>query len=126
MRKKKIIAYRDERIKKIAVNLRKLLVNIVFDEDIRLGNIHFRFLKQRNKQEAQSIQEQRNELLRALEESICMCPGCRKSDKDMIFNPFVEKWWCAPCYQEMKDAYLNDKSFFEEEGEEEYYKTFTL
>ncbi len=126
MKKKKIIAYKDERIKKIAINLRKLLRDVVLDYDSRLGDLSLKAWKQQNKSKSQSIQEQREELLRALSKSICMCPTCRKSDRDMIFNPFVEKWWCAQCYQDMKDTYLNDKSFFEEEGEEEYYKTFTL
>ncbi len=126
MRKKKILAYKDEQIKKIAINLRKSIRKATMKKESELGKLHTKAWKQQNKIKSQSIQQQREQLLEALGKSICMCPRCRKSDRDMIFNPFLEKWWCAQCYQEMRDSYLNDKSLFSEEGEEEYYKTFTL
>ena len=126
MKKKKIIAYRDERIKKVAVNLRMLIDKATMERESELRDLHTKAWKQHSRSKSRSIQQQREQLLGALSESICMCPRCKKSDRDMIFNPFLEEWWCAQCYQDMKNSYYEDKSLFSEEGEEEYYKTFTL
>ena len=121
MKKKKIISYRDDRIKKIARTLRLLIRDAVLDEDSRLGD-----LRSISKRSDYKIQQQREQLLGELDKSICMCSRCRKSDRDMVFNPFLEEWWCTQCYQEMSDFYYKQPSFFNNEHEEEYYKTFTL
>ena len=124
MKKKKIIAYRTEKIKKVAIGLRELIRKATMKRESELGELDT--WKQQNKRKSQSIQQQRYKLLEELGKSICKCPRCRQSDRDMIFNPFLEEWWCAQCYQDMKNSYYEDKSLFSEEGEEEYYKTFTL
>ena len=31
--------------------------------------------------------------------SILSCPVCGQIDKDMIFNPILEKWYCTDCYK---------------------------
>ena len=126
MKKKKIIAYRDERIKKVAFNLRQLVRKATMERDSELGDLHRKAWKQKNRNKSKSIQQQIYNLLEELDKSICMCPRCRKSDRDMIFNPLLEEWWCAQCYQDMRNSYYEDKPLFSEEGEEEYYKTFTL
>lgn len=36
---------------------------------------------------------------RPLRASILLCPVCGQIDKDMIFNPIREKWYCTECYK---------------------------
>lgn len=126
MRKKRIVAYREERIKKIAFNLRQLLRDVVIDYDSYLGGLNSNSWLQDDKEKSYLIQQQRGHLMSALRKSICMCPRCRKSDRDMIFNLGLKEWWCMQCYREMRDCYYEQKSLFSEEGEEEYYKTFVF
>ena len=36
---------------------------------------------------------------RPLRTSILYCPVCGQIDKDMVFNPIREKWYCTECYK---------------------------
>ena len=51
-----------------------------------------------------------NEKLRhILECSICMCPACGRSDRDMIFNPVTKVWFCVDCYELNREYYKHTK-----------------
>lgn len=126
MKDKKIIAYKKERTKKIAFNLRKLIIKVVMDEDRRLGKEK---VKHKSQKERISIEDERNDLLRMLRASICECPCCHQAGRDMYYNASLKKWYCTQCVQEYRDYYRKQKAIhgdlygktYDDEG---FYKTF--
>ena len=44
-----------------------------------------------------------------LDRSICKCPACRRSDRDMIFNPVTKVWFCVHCYELNREYYKHTK-----------------
>ena len=47
---------------------------------------------------------------KALNNSICKCPSCFSSNRDMVFNPVLKQWFCISCYNA-------NKKFEEKRGE---------
>lgn len=45
---------------------------------------------------------QENDLSYAYSASIIKCPVCMRIDKDMTYNPVLEKWYCTECYKKNK------------------------
>lgn len=124
---KKIIAYKNERIKKIAFNLRELIRVRVMDEWGRLGNIQ-RY-ESKSQAERIAIENDRSSLLEALRNSICLCPGCRQTDRDMIYNAPLKEWYCTLCVQKYRDFYHKNKAILDQGGfvgdfNEYFHKTF--
>ena len=125
MKDKKIIAYRNEQIRRIAYNLRKLIERAVMDEWSRLGQEQeekstFQYIK---------IEDERSVLYRALKASICECPGCRHADRDMVYNATLRHWFCTQCAQEYRDFYRKKKAIIDQGGfvgdfDENFHKTF--
>ena len=107
MKDKKIIAYKNERTKKIAFNLRKLLTKVVMGEWSRLGKIKRE--KGKTQLERTKIENESSNLRRALDASICICPGCHQIERDMVYNAYLEEWYCTCCAQAYRDAYLEKK-----------------
>ncbi len=141
MRDKKIIAYKDERIKRIAFSLRGLIRDCVMNEWDRLGKkqrmIHLgkievtsldgRQVLKRN--QYMDIEDERSGLYRALGSSICMCPGCNKANKDMYYNAIAKIWFCTLCVQEYRNFYHKNKAILDQGGfvgdfDEDFHKTF--
>ena len=131
VKNKKIIAYKSEHIKKIAFNLRKLIKNRVMDEWGRLGEmqktmyvgkikiktIDAKLVLDRN--QYRDIEDARSILYRTLENSICICPGCNQTSKDMYYNATTDGWYCTTCVQEYRNFYnrefgKNEKDLFYE------------
>ena len=122
---KKIIAYKNERTKKIAYNLRKLIIRAVMDKWSRLSD------EKKNKPQAERIriENERSDLYGALQTSICKCASCRHSDKDMEYNAPIKEWYCTQCAQEYRDYYRKEKAFYGDLYEkayddEDFYQTF--
>lgn len=109
---KKTIVYKNERIKKIALNFRKLLIEVVMQEWSRLGE------EQRNKPTLEyiKIENDRSNLLGALRNSICLCPGCSQTDRDMYYNAIAETWFCTLCVQKYRDFYHKKKAILDRGG----------
>ena len=107
MKDKKTIAYKNERIKRIAFNLRKHLTEVVMDEWSRLGEIKRE--KGKTQLERTNIENEGSDLRRALDASICMCPGCHQIKRDMTYNAYLEVWYCTCCVQEYRDFYYTKK-----------------
>ena len=69
------------------------------------------------------------ELDRLVSSSICKCPSCNASGRDMIYNRPLDMWYCTDCFQGMIDFYHATKKklargqFFDDFNEE-FYKTF--
>ncbi|MHA1192793.1 MAG: hypothetical protein ACTSP9_10920 [Promethearchaeota archaeon] len=43
-----------------------------------------------------------------MRESILLCPACFQSDKDMIYNPVREEWYCVECYGILKAGFTEE------------------
>ena len=99
MKDKKIFAYKNEQVRKIAFNLRSLIRKAVMQEWSRLGK------EQKDKPTLEYIKvgDERSYLYRALKASICLCPGCHQTDKEMVYNAPLKHWFCTQCAQEYRD-----------------------
>lgn len=119
MKDKKIIAYKNERIRNTAFNLRGVIRDVIMDEWSRLG------VKQRYKSKSQAeqiaIENERSNLLRALENSICLCPGCNQTDREMYYNATAEGWYCTLCVQGYRDFYIKE---FSKNEKDLFYESF--
>jgi hypothetical protein len=133
---KKIIAYKSERIKRIAFNLRGLIRDVVMDEWSRLGKIqsnintmvrHMRVtpfsdfqkiwaIKEKANVKYRSIENVRSDLYRALHNSLCICPGCNQTNRDMYYNAYAEGWYCTKCVQEYRNFYHKNKAILDRGG----------
>lgn len=122
---KKIIAYKNERTKKIAYNLRKLIVRAVMNEWMKL----LREKKNKLMLECVRIENERSDLYRALQTSICKCASCRHSDKDMVYNAPLKEWYCTQCAQDYREFYQENKEIYgvrynEIYEDEDFYESF--
>jgi len=109
---KKIIAYKSKQVKKIALNFRKLLIEVVMQEWSRLGE------EQENKPTLEyiEIENERSDLHRALEASICECSSCHQVDRDMVYNAPLKEWYCTLCVQKYRDFYRKKKAILDRGG----------
>lgn len=122
---KKLIAYKNERTKKIAFNLRKLIIKTAMEKWSQLG----RSQQNKNTKEYIKIEDERSDLYRALDASICICPCCNQANRDMVFNAPLKEWYCAQCVEEYHTFYHKNKVVLDQGGfvgdfNEEFYKTF--
>ena len=113
MKDKKIIAYKKEQTKKIAFNLRKLLVKAVMQKWSRLGEEQ---VKNKSQAERIRIEDDRSDLYIALHVSICMCPGCHQTGGAMVYNATLKEWYCTLCAQEYRDFYHENKAIIDQGG----------
>jgi len=121
---KRIISY-NERSKKIAFNLRSLIRKTVMQEWSRLGK------EQKNKPTLDYVKigDERSDLYLALQASICECPGCNQTDRDMVYNAPLKEWYCTLCAQEYRDFYHDNKAIIDQGGfvgdfDEDFHETF--
>lgn len=122
---KRIISYKSERSKRIAFNLRSLIRKAVMQEWSRLGKEQkdkpiFDYIK---------IEGERSDLYLALQASICECPGCNQTDRDMVYNAPLKEWYCTLCAQEYRDFYHENKTILDQGGfvgdfNEDFHMTF--
>lgn len=124
---KKIIAYKNERVKNIAFKLRALIRDVIMDEWSRLGELQSYESKSQARRVA--IENNRNDLLGALRNSICLCPGCSQTDRDMYYNANAEIWFCTLCVQKYRDFYHKKKAILDQGGfvgdfDERFHETF--
>ncbi|MFX1281116.1 MAG: hypothetical protein ACFFA3_17330 [Promethearchaeota archaeon] len=99
MKRKRIIKIKSPQLRNIRNNLRKLLLEAtrqrvkylskLIDEEIK----HSPELSDHWK-EMQSLADLH---------SICECayPFCRANDKDMVYDPETQRWYCIDCYEEI-------------------------
>lgn len=138
---KKIVAYKNEHIKKIAFNLRALIKDRVMDEWDRLGRKQrtiplgkIRVISKNGKlvldrNQYMNIENERSNLYRVLDNSICICPGCSQTERDMYYNATAESWFCTLCVQKYRDFYHKKKAILDQGGfvgdfNEEFHKSF--
>ena len=124
---KRIIAHKNEKIKKIAYGLRGFLVKATMKEWSRLGREKRK--RSTSQLERIEIEDERSVLMRALDDSICRCSGCFHIKKDMFYNAPLEGWYCTTCAQEYRDFYHKNKAILDQGGfigdfNEDFHKTF--
>jgi len=117
MKDKRTIAYKSERIRRIAYSLRELLISATMREWSQLGDLQTR--RNKSRMEKISIEDKRNLLYKALDDSICMCSGCQQAERDMVYNASLGSWYCTRCSQMYRDFYnknfsKNEKDLFYE------------
>ncbi|MFX1476751.1 MAG: hypothetical protein ACFFCI_01340 [Promethearchaeota archaeon] len=54
-------------------------------------------LSPEEQKEVAYLQGTKNQLFRQLNNSICRCPLCTNEDRDMVFIPEHEMWYCTDC-----------------------------
>jgi len=123
---KKIIAYKEEQVKNAAFNLRSFLTKAVMQKWSRLGEEQ---VNNKSQAERIKIENKRSNLFRALKASICYCPGCNQTDRDMVYNAPLKHWFCTQCAQEYRDFYHKKKTIIDQGGfvgdfDEDFHKTF--
>lgn len=123
---KKIIAYKNKRIRNIAFNLRGLIKEAVMQEWI---DLHHEKIKNKSQTERIRIENLRSDLYRALEASICECSSCNQADRDMIYNAPLKEWYCTLCVQEYRAFYHKNKAILNQGGfvgdfNEDFHETF--
>lgn len=131
MKDKKIIAYKNEWVKRIAFNLRGLLRDATMKEWSRLSKIKHNIytmasnirvtpfsdfqaiydLREKASVKCRSIENEISELHTALDNSICICSDCNQIDKDMCYNAYQEGWYCTQCVQNYRYFYAKEDLF---------------
>jgi len=93
LKKQKIIKLKDIKLRKIRLNLRKVLMNAYFDQDAALQAIWLG-----------SDEDNRISLLREIEDfqqsyedSILVCKVCLRLDGDRVYIPRHGCWYCTDC-----------------------------
>jgi len=115
---KKVIEIRDPRLRKIRNNFRLLWISAtqrIYDKN--LGKQEALLKDRMNSYEMDQFRKSEKDIqrIRALvDRSICKCPVCRKSDRDMIFNPITKVWFCVHCYELNREyyKYTEDAKFY--------------
>ena len=140
MKNKRIIKIKNPKLQKLRNNLREIWLAALasqwrkyFDELEKVekterGYWRKNYTQKQLEREDELVEKQR-ELDRLEDSSICKCPSCNASEKDMIYNRPLEMWYCTSCYQKMIDFYHDTKrklargQFFDDFNEE-FYETF--
>ena len=118
MKKKRTIAIKNPKLRKIRDNLRSILIQWKISQwnqlDDEYGKIHIdQDGKSRRRQdytlkEAEKVRilrEKMSKLTDILRGSICECLTCGASYKDMTYNPVEKQWFCVDCYKTNQEYY---------------------
>ena len=102
MRNNRRVVLKTERFRKIRYNLRRIIINSVYDEFEILGNFASLYgapldLTPQEEIELYRLEGKRQNLLDALSKSICKCDLCSKDDRDMVYIKIHDAWYCTKC-----------------------------
>ena len=102
MKHNKKIILKSERLRKIRYNLRRIIINCVYDEIEILRNFANMYgaildLTPEEEKEVYFLQGTKQELLSALNKSICVCNLCSNDDRDMVYIELYDAWYCTKC-----------------------------
>jgi len=56
-------------------------------------------LKPEEQKEVAYLQGTKHELFKLLRKSICKCPLCTNEDRDIVYFPDHETWYCVECQE---------------------------
>ena len=98
------IIIRNEKLRKIRNNLREIIIRAVYDEIEILRNYTNLYepwldLTPKEQKEVAYLQGTKTELSSLLSKSICACPLCTQTDKDMVYIDLYETWYCIECQE---------------------------
>ncbi len=122
MKKKRIISIRDPKLKKIRDNLRLLLLkwkrvewNQSHDEyeELRFDkNDHPIDLTGDERKRVDVLLQRMRILDEASRKSLCKCTKCLVTDKDMVYNPPYQGWFCVECYNDLHEYYKDKEESY--------------
>jgi hypothetical protein len=100
---RKIIIH-NERLRKIRNNLREIIIQAVYSEIHILSTYSSLYgaildLTPEEEKEVYYLEGTQHTLRRALNKSICVCPICTQSDKDMVYIELHDTWYCTECQE---------------------------
>ncbi|MFX0165470.1 MAG: hypothetical protein ACFFAG_19150 [Promethearchaeota archaeon] len=117
LKHKKQIIIRNEHLRKIRNSLREFWIRIIYDEIEILRNFASLYddwsnitLKEEN--EFSQLQARKINLFHLISKSICSCPLCTNTDRDMVYIPDHETWYCIECQEK---GFIWDSSHGSEE-----------
>jgi hypothetical protein len=102
--KKKTIALRNPSHIRVRNNFRAVLIEALYR---KLDEYHEKDAKKKRSMKYGRLKQELRDLER---KSICRCPRCSATDRDMTFNPIDDTWYCTECYQEMHHWTANKKT----------------
>lgn len=107
LKHKKVIIIKDEKLRKIRDNLRKLWLTAALERKLSFQKRQSEIIERTHK-EGLDPSETRSERIGLVKKmwavegplraSICECPICFNYDRDMVYNPITKKWYCEICY----------------------------
>lgn len=109
--KKRTIRLKNPELRKIRTALRTLLVRETFKRIGELTKEQGRLRRNRPSDDEQYykldslLEEQKNKLRQQKKASICSCATCSDMEKDHVFNPNTQEWYCEKCYGRLKKGY---------------------
>lgn len=118
MKKKRIITIKNPKLKDIRNNLRLLLISW---ESVEWNQIHDQYEELRfdknhltgdKKKKADVLLQKMRVLDEASEKSICKCTKCLATDKDMVYSPVYQAWFCVECYNELHEYYKDKEESY--------------
>ena len=83
-------------------------------------------VKNKSQTERIKIENERSDLFRALKASICYCPSCNQSERDMVYNAPLGEWYCTLCVQGYRDFYREQEAIYGDlkVDDNDFYETF--
>ena len=117
MKNERRIVIKNEQLKKIRNNLRKILIKAVWDEIEILSNYADLYgppldLPPEEEVELYYLEGTKHKLYSLLRRSICRCPLCTNDDRDMVYIDLHDEWYCVECQD-------NDRIWYPAHGSEE-------
>ena len=115
MKVERRIIIHNKRLRRVRNNLRNIIIKAVYDEINRLSTITDLYgpmldLTPVEEKEVFFLEGTKHILSRALNKSICVCPLCTSDDKDMVYIPEHETWYCIECQEKGLIWYLSHGS----------------
>lgn len=137
MKHGKRIEYKTGKIRLIAYSFRKIINVAAQNKMLEYQKVAARLIKkpyrlrQRFDDKIRSLRKKEAGLNKALDNSICICPGCGRSNRVMIYNQKLGQWWCEPCFNDRAHFYHEMKPTIDAGGcvgdfDVEFHKSFLL
>lgn len=134
MNKKKTIALKDPRLRKIRNNLREVISLVSIAEETKI----FKLMHQEDKGTTEGYERYRqmhakmDALSVSRKESTVRCPACIfGSDRDVRYNPYDKAWYCVYCFKDYEFLYYVTMArkargeFIGSDYDEEFARSFT-
>jgi ribosomal protein L37AE/L43A len=102
MKNNRRVIIKDEKLKKIRYNLRKVLILSTYDQIEIYRNFSYLYWDAHNltddeEKESLSLEARKRNLRDTLNDSICVCSLCSKDNRDMVYIKSHKIWYCTKC-----------------------------